>query len=152
MYYFAPNASAFSDIKPANQKWGFIMMSDLQQYITNFWRYPIRPICFFRMCIWIKVNELSFRVETLPFSFSPPFSGLPLIIYFPIPWLFPNFSLTFYSFPYPLTDPKKKDFILYFNQGGHTLWKTGKMVKKIPCREKSGNLKFCWKSGKNQGN
>ena len=39
-------------------------------------------------------------------------------------------------------------------QGGHALWKTGKtgkMVKKIPCREKSGNLKFCWKSGKNQG-
>ena len=31
-------------------------------------------------------------------------------------------------------------------QGGHVLWKTGKtgkMVKKIPCREKSGNLKFC---------
>ena len=25
------------------------------------------------------------------------------------------------------------------------------MVKKIPCREKSGNWKFCWKSGKNQG-
>ncbi len=29
--------------------------------------------------------------------------------------------------------------------------KTGKMVKKIPCREKSGNLKFWRKSGKNQG-
>ena len=39
-----------------------------------------------------------------------------------------------------------------FQQGGHALWKTGKMVeKKTPCREKSGNLKFCWKSGKNQG-
>ena len=25
------------------------------------------------------------------------------------------------------------------------------MTKKNPCREKSGNLKFCWKSGKNQG-
>ena len=29
------------------------------------------------------------------------------------------------------------------SQGGHALWKTGKMVKKTPCREKSGNLKFC---------
>ena len=29
--------------------------------------------------------------------------------------------------------------------------KQGKWWKKIPCREKSGNLKFCWKSGKNQG-
>ena len=31
-------------------------------------------------------------------------------------------------------------------QGGHALWKTGKtgkMVKKFPCRKKSGNLKFC---------
>ena len=40
------------------------------------------------------------------------------------------------------------------DQGGHALWKTGKtgkMVEKIPSREKSGNLKFCWKSGKNQG-
>ena len=38
----------------------------------------------------------------------------------------------------------------FLNQCGHALWKTGKMVKKIPCREKSRNLKFCWKSGKNQ--
>ena len=29
--------------------------------------------------------------------------------------------------------------------------KQGKWWKKNPCREKSGNLKFCWKSGKNQG-
>ena len=29
--------------------------------------------------------------------------------------------------------------------------KQGKWWKKFPCREKSGNLKFCWKSGKNQG-
>ena len=29
--------------------------------------------------------------------------------------------------------------------------KQGKWWKKIPCRKKSGNLKFCWKSGKNQG-
>ena len=44
--------------------------------------------------------------------------------------------------------------LAYSWQGGHKLWKTGKtgkMVKKIPCREKSGNLKFCSKSGKNQG-
>ena len=41
---------------------------------------------------------------------------------------------------------------LFPAQGGLTLWKTGKMVKKNPCREKSGTLKFCWKSGKNQGN
>ena len=26
-------------------------------------------------------------------------------------------------------------------QGGHRHWKTGKMKKKNPCREKSGNLK-----------
>ena len=39
-------------------------------------------------------------------------------------------------------------------QGGHMLWKigkTGKMTEKILCREKSGNLKFCQKSGNYQG-
>ena len=41
-------------------------------------------------------------------------SGLPLIIHLQIPWLFPDFSLKFYSFPYPLTD-QKIIFILYFN-------------------------------------
>ena len=30
---------------------------------------------------------------------------------------FPDFSLTFYSFPYPLTDKKKIIFILYFHGG-----------------------------------
>ena len=29
-------------------------------------------------------------------------SGLPLVIHFKIPGLFPDFSLTFYSFPYSL--------------------------------------------------
>ena len=53
---------------------------------------------------------------TLWFSFLLSFSGLPLIIHFKIPWLFPDFSLTFYSFPYPLTDPKTNIiFMLYFN-------------------------------------
>ena len=37
-------------------------------------------------------------------------SGLPLIIHLKIPRLFPDFSLIFYSFPYPLTD-KKKSFL-----------------------------------------
>ena len=39
-------------------------------------------------------------------------------------------------------------------QGGHGHWKTGKtgkMMKKIPCMEKLGNLKKIRKSGKNQG-
>ena len=40
-------------------------------------------------------------------------TGLPLIIHLKIPWLFPAFFLTFYSFPYPLTD-KKSFFSLYF--------------------------------------
>ena len=35
---------------------------------------------------------------------------LPLIIHFKIPCLFPDFSLTFYSFPYPLIDPKTNHF------------------------------------------
>ena len=39
---------------------------------------------------------------------------LSLIIHFKIPRLFPDFPLTFHSFPYPLTD-KKIIFILYFN-------------------------------------
>ena len=37
--------------------------------------------------------------------------GLPLIIHLKIPWLFPDFSLTFYSFPYPLT--VKKSFLFF---------------------------------------
>ena len=41
-------------------------------------------------------------------------TGLPLIIHLKIPSLFPDFSLTFYSFPYPLKN-KKNIFILYFN-------------------------------------
>ena len=39
-------------------------------------------------------------------------------------------------------------------QGAHALEKSGKtgnFVKKIPCREKSGNLEKWVKSGKNQG-
>ena len=36
-------------------------------------------------------------------------------------------------------------------QGGHGLWKTGKMMKKIPCVEKSGNLIKLRKLGENQG-
>ena len=41
-------------------------------------------------------------------------SELPLIIHFKVPGLCPDFSLTFYIFPYPLTD-KKNIFIFYFN-------------------------------------
>ena len=43
-----------------------------------------------------------------------PAAGLPLIIHLKILLLFPDFSLIFYSFPYPLTD-KKIVLILYFN-------------------------------------
>ena len=37
-------------------------------------------------------------------------------------------------------------------QGAHGQGKTGKMVKKIPCREKSGNLKISFNIGENTGN
>ena len=42
------------------------------------------------------------------------YSDLPLIIHFKFPRLFPDFLVTFYSFPYPMTD-QKNIFILYFN-------------------------------------
>ena len=40
---------------------------------------------------------------------------------------------------------------MYWCQGYHRTGKTGKMLKKNPCREKSGNLEILVKSGKNQG-
>ena len=39
-------------------------------------------------------------------------TGLPLITHFKIPWLFPDCFLTFYPFPYPLTD-QKKSFLFF---------------------------------------
>ena len=41
-------------------------------------------------------------------------------------------------------------FLLYIRVATHS-GKRGKWWEKNPCREKSGNLEFCWKSGKNQG-
>ena len=37
-------------------------------------------------------------------------------------------------------------------QGAHGQGKTGKMAKKIPCREKSGNLKILFNIRENTGN
>ena len=54
-------------------------------------------------------------------------AGLPLIIHLKIPWLFPDFSLTFYSFPYRLTN-KKIIFILYF-EGAVSLQIWGLLLK-----------------------
>ena len=58
------------------------------------------------------VNLCSVSVPS--FCVCKALTGLPLIILLKIPWLFPDFSLTFYSFPYPLTD-KKIIFIPCFN-------------------------------------
>ena len=69
---------------------------------------------------WLKGTPVAQWVKRWPTNLAAPSSspaqgknpGLPLIIHFKIPWLFPDFSLTFYSFPYPLTD-KKKLFLFF---------------------------------------
>ena len=49
-------------------------------------------------------------------QFHKNLTGLPLAIHLKIPWLFSDFSLTFYIFPYPLSDKKKTIiFIIYLN-------------------------------------
>ena len=55
-------------------------------------------------------------------------TGLPLIIKLKIPYLFPDFSLTFYSFPYPLID-QKIIFILLFNSANCITSNLGLLLK-----------------------
>ena len=59
-----------------------------------------------------EVTLTTYMIYIYDCSLSVP--GLLLIIHFEIPRLLPDFFLTFYSFPYPLT-AQKIIFILYFN-------------------------------------
>ena len=69
------------------------------------------------------------------------YSGLPLIIHLKIPWLFPDFSLTFYSFPYPRKNQKS---FLFFTLMVLTVspqnW--GLLLKERICSSKEQILSF----------
>ena len=50
----------------------------------------------------------------------------------------------------PIGNPRCPPWWLSY-QGGHALWKTGKMVKKIPCRDKIREFEILLKIRENQG-
>ena len=75
------------------------------QHIFFLRKMKNQPLCpFLSAALQVSFSANHTEKKQLP--------GLPLIIHFKIPCLFPDFSLPIYGFPYPLTD-KKKSFLFF---------------------------------------
>ena len=91
---------------------GFISVEDLKSVLTNLDQNFTEQ----------EINDMVRETDTdgdgkISYNGEMCNTGLPLIIHLKIPGLFPDFSLTFYSFPYPLTDTKEKLFIFFTLMG-----------------------------------